>query len=621
MRRASLIGALLIALVVAGSATYVFAAAVPKLRSVRSVLSGDPSDLGSSRLREAAADLAGARRALNSVPGRILRIVPVARQNVRAIDALAADAGDVLSDARRLRRVVDATGARGLTQRGSVRMQALDDLRLALGAQTASLSDLEETVRARRSGWMLPPVWDAFEAVHERVAPLDAAAERAHAALRLAPEMLGGSGRRRYLALLINNAELRGAGGILSGVGTLSVDDGEVTLGRFDYYADLAAPSSGLVDQPPDLRRRFGRYLRVGPWINATASPDLPEVAEYVAGLYEGATGVRTDGAVIIDPRGLAALLSPGETIAAPGSGEKLTSSELPRYVYSDAYAIFGAESGRRSALLSLGPALLRRALHGGFERDELERLGEAVRGGHVRVVSFDPRERAALERLEVSGDLQDEDGSADQVLVTVQNLGADKLDYWVRRSIAHDCRIEDAGRAICTTTVELRNRTPGGLPPYVVQETKRYGTYKGYIEVYVPRKAHVTTVSLDGVSPKVYTEREDGRLSLGTNFSLPQGRTTVATVAYELPLRDGRYSLEIAPQPLVHDAGLEVALSAPDGWVIEGPEGEREEELRYRGRFDGTVELSAGPSQGPPGITGAWESLRDFWNRPLFRL
>jgi Protein of unknown function (DUF4012) len=617
VRKRILLGFALLLLIVAGCSAYVAATAGTELLAAQRAVAVGTLDTSEGSIDVAIRHLEKTQSSLDALPARFLRLFPIAGQNLGAIESVSGRGLDALRSTSGLLDGLERLDRNDLMRAGRVRLDEVGRLHSPLQRQLEALQRLDGALRRHANGWLLPPVWEAVADLRPKVADARATVERAMATVDVAPHMLGASGRRDYLVMLMNNAELRGAGGILSGIGTLSAKDGRFSLGDFSYYADVSSPRS--VSAPPDFLRRFARYRANRLWINTTASPDVPEVARVAANLYRAAGGRAIDGAILADPRGLAALIPERREIGSNGVGP-IDAKALPEFAYSDAYERFENEGPRRrEALLALGPDVLRVALHGGIDRPGLERAAAAMAGGHLRVVSFDDSEHALLTRLDAAGELAT--GSTDSALVTVQNLGADKLDFWMRRSITHRCSIESESRAVCSTSVELSNDTPRGLPDYVTQAKRPYGRYEGYLEIYVPEEARLRSYSLDGKAVKVFPEPEDGRVSLGAGFSTLPEETTVAEVGYVLPLDPRGYRLEITPQPLSNDASIEVSLRAPETWITRSPESQRNGNLSYRSRLDRTLTLWAAPEEGPPGITRVWDGMRSFWNRTLFRL
>ena len=81
------------------------------------------------------------------------------------------------------------------------------------------------------------------------------------ALLHLTPELLGADGPRRYLVLLVNNAELRGSGGVLTGIGILSFDEGRLEIDGFSSVHDLEGRRPYFeVEAPAEYEKRFATY-------------------------------------------------------------------------------------------------------------------------------------------------------------------------------------------------------------------------------------------------------------------------------------------------------------------------------------------------------------------------
>jgi hypothetical protein len=619
LRSKLLLTFLVLLLAVTGLSAYLAVAVGSELYEARTALSGPVGELDRDTLLDARAHLAAAEDELDGVAGSLLSVVPVAGHTVRAVDDVAEAMIRVVDAADVLTRKLEAIEGLQVIEGGKIRTDLLEQLRGPLLRQRDALAELEAAASDGRSGWIPPPLWDVLDELEGRAAAYASSAARGSDAVALMGPMLGARGPRTYLVVLLNNAELRGAGGIPSAAGTITAVEGRLTLGRFRHTVALRGPKPhAQVAAPADFRRRFGFYgADTTFWTNTTFSPDVPDVALVAARAFEKVTGTAVDGVVLVDPRGIAALLPEDAAIRVRGSGATVDRAALPAYTYSTVYAdLGGAERARRRALLRLGQKAFEAILGGGSltGRTTLEDAGRALAAGHVRIVSFDPVEQRVLDRLDASGDL---DGApADSLLVAAQNFSADKLDYWARRDVRHSCTISDDGdEAACTTEVRIRNDAPRGLIRYVAG--KPYGVVEHLFEVYVPEDAEVRSVGLDGAPVEFYPDRQDGHEVVGAFVETARGERHTLRVGYELPL-DGSYTLEVLPQPLAHDARLRVTITAPASWLVAG-EGRRElGTLRYSGSLDRTLRFSAAPVD-KEGLAAAWDALVGFWREPLF--
>jgi hypothetical protein len=601
-------------------AAYVAIPVMGELRAARAILNGPVAELGDDDLGRARSHLDTARDRLDGIAASILGFVPVASQNVGAVRDVVDSILPVLNSATALRTSIDEVLNSDIADGGRIDLEALDDLVAPLFEQRRTLGRLVQELRKARNGWLYPTVWDEVDEVLQRAEDLYDSVSKGAEAIRLLRPMFGAEGPRAYLVILMNNSELRGAGGILSGAGVMTVDNGRLELGKFDYTVDLRGEKPFKeVASPVDFDRRFSRYRADKTvWVNTTASPDIPEVALVASRLYDVSAGITVDGAIIIDPIGIQSLLPEDATLKLPGTHERIAGERLAQYVYAESYARLGGEDPRRRlAILGLGREALELALKdGAADRSALDSIAEAISGGHLSLFSMNLGEQEVLERIGAARPLRS--STQDSLLVTVQNFGADKLDYYMERSLKHHCEITEV-RASCSSTITLANASPLGLPPYVVQTDKpSYAFYEGYLEIYIPQAAEVSFVELDSEPVTFFPEVEDHRRSIGMMFGVPRGQSITAEVVYELPL-DGSYSLQIDPQPLAHEAGVNVELDLPAAWLTRGPGGETKGPLKFEGTLSGSLKFQSSPDGGRTGLSALWWRLRRFWSEPLF--
>jgi len=617
LRRKVLLALVIVVVTLGGVGLFVGSRAIRDLSAARAALTAMPADLTPADIAVARDHLRSATGKLDDLPARLLSVIPVARQNIAALDAAATQGMPVLGAAIELRRTVDALGSGGLMGDGRVRINAVHALSSPLRDQLETLTELLHALEEHRSGWLLPSLWDEVTGLIRRAEHVQEGVRNAVRVIAHADALLGVPKPRTYLIVLINNAELRAAGGIPSGVGTIIVSDGMFELGDFYYAPQLRdAPPYERVPAPRDFRRRFGRYgSDTLLWVNTTFSADVPDVAVVSARLFRAATGIATDGVLFADPRGVAALMDPDATITAPESGRNLTPEELPTYAYLDVYLeeTAGHVADRHRALLEVGRLAFEEIIEGDFgDMDQMTAAGLAFAGGHLRFVPFDPEERAALDAIGVTGQLERPDG--DTVLVTTWNSGGDKLDYWARRHIRHSCTIgEAATSAECSTTVTIRNVIPRRLPATVAN--RPYGLMKTFIELLTPRQANLRGVYLNGKPARYYLDRQDGHSAVGLYVRIAPAERIRAQVVYDLPV-DASYSLRVTPQPLAVDARLQVHLDVPRDWTVQGLIPQRGS-FTYRGPLDRPL-LAHAEAAVKPGISGMWERLVAFWREPV---
>ena len=597
---------------------YVAISVAGDLRAAQRTLLENPQQIDQTEIDEALDRLDDAAGTLESLPARLVGWLPIIRQNFDTVRTLAEGASPVLTTAGELGRAVQQIQDQGVFESGAVDLEMLSGLEEPLRAEAEALTSLIDDLEARRNGWLVPPLWSQLDDLLSRLRSVEASTSTGAEMVALAPQMLGRDEKRTYLVALMNNTELRGAGGILSGVGSVTVEEGRISLGDFSHYKELAEdPPYRKVPAPSDFEEHFSNYKAdTTRWVTATSSPDLPDVALVVSRLFELA-GTKTDGVIFVDPRGLAAMMPPAANIHVPTTETVLTADDLPTYIYRKAYSeLGGAVSRRRDSLIALGETAFDVILDRGFTRPSVIRsTANSFAGGHLSFVAFDPDESSVLEGAGLSRDLgvPDHDG----LLATVQNIGGNKLDSYARRAIHHGCQIDGDSAVRCVTDVSIENMTPRGLTRFEYQYLP-YGLFKNVVEIYVPGPANLRSVEVDGEPADYFEQQEDGFTAIGVNVELPRGQTAEVSVGYELPL-EGSYRLEVIPQPLVTDARLTVELAIPSAWEVEGPEGiKREDTAHWEGELDRVLEFRAGPSE-KSGLSAVWQNIDRFMDEPVF--
>ena len=596
----------LVALIVLLS-LYVYVTAGRNLLAARQALDLSVQEVDESSVIEAETHLIEASRQLRSLPARLLGFVPVARQNLRSLRVASDAAVPTVSAAIDLQRTFAALEEQGLVRSERVDVALLERLRGPVAAEAEALENLVRELDGTLGGWLLPPVWERLYALRQNASDLLDGVRDAERILANSGALLGAEEPRNYLVLLVNNAELRGAGGVLTGVGTVQLNDGKLSLGRFRSVHALRERPPEKVPAPPEFVRRFGIYKAdTTLWLNATFSPDFPDVALVASRLYEETTGVATDGALMIDPRGLAAMVDPDSSFEVPRLDRQVTGKEIAAFTYSDVYESFDNQVARRAALLKLGEDVFKSFISDPLVgRERFAAIGAAVTGGHIRMQSFGSDEAAVLDEVGLSGTLEPP-GDAHVVRVTQQNFGSangegTKLDYWTERRVDQACSVSP-DRALCHTSLRLDNDIPEGLPTYVAGSP--YGVLRSYVEIYLPGDSEVEAVESNGEPAEFRTEGQAGYQVVSVYYQLDPLEVGELRIRYSLPVEDS-FHLRLEPQPLASDATLDVAVVAPDGWTVQGSG----QALDLEQPWDRAIEVEVAPDP-RSGLSALWKRL-----------
>jgi hypothetical protein len=401
------------------------------------------------------------------------------------------------------------------------RLELLD----AVQTEFERLRTIVAGVRLPGTGWFLPPVNSAAHELSSDLTRLRAALRDGAVSARGLRAFLAGPSR--YVMLAANNAEMR-AGGMVLQVGLLGAKDGRVVPGRFHSTAELILDKA--VPVPPELNTLYG-WLEPGrEWRNAGSSPNFPVVGRLYASMAGSIIQGTIDGTLQLDVLGLKALL----TVVGPVEveGRRYDENNVERLVMHDLYAQFGTEQDtRRHEFSALAAATLAKLNSGDWKLADLARaLGGAVKGRHLLAWSRDAAQQAAWHSLGIDGAL-DRDG----VMVTVQNHGGNKLDWFVSPAVSFDVQQLPGGARRIRMKIRIDNPTPAGEPLAVAGDGRIVpaGDYRALVAAYLPGWA--TDVKVPGHT--VTLVGPDGPMRvIGVRVDIPRGESASLTVEFSAP-------------------------------------------------------------------------------------
>jgi hypothetical protein len=478
----------------------------------------------------------------------------------------------------------ESPGATLATQLNAARPQ-LTEARLALDRSEPAMAHL-----------LAAPLGQTTRNRLERVASLLPAGRDALDLALAAPELLGANGERHFLVLAQNPDELRATGGFISGAGVLSLANGEVNGFTIDDSAAVDAGLSAIREPlaPAPMRRYMGEtYDAPLLWVfrDANWSPDFPTAARDARDLFARGQGRQVDGVVALDPSALALLLEATGPVTV--EGEQVSSETALQYM-RDRWSLAKSEGRgieRKAFMAPLGRAVLERLPR--VPPETLARaLVRALDAGHLLVSLDEPRAAAALARRGWDGAVQP--GDADFLMVVDANVGYNKVNPAVARSIAYAVDLSDVAAPRGSVRVqhvhqharEIRCRQ---LAKPFAGAVQRYedligDCYWAYLRVLTPGASTLVSAEVQpvpgewmasGVSDggAAYDEAGEAETRVFASLvALPPGGWRETVFRYQLPpqvLRQGpdgwTYTLRLQQQPGQRQR-VDVALRLPPG-------------------------------------------------------
>lgn len=524
-------------------------------------------------IEQAQALLQRADARLSSPAVSLVAAIPVVGRSLNAERAVVSAASSTLAG---VRAVVDA--APELQTAEGLDVQVLE----ALGPRLTPLADRAaddlDGLRSTPTGLTPSVVREAVRDTDAALAPVVDGLRQAADGAPLMASLLGADGPRTVLVALQNNAELRGTGGYVSTFATGRLADGQLQLDPFRDVLEVSDPPGETrpVPAPGEYVEDFGPFLAdTTLWREWTMSPDVPDAASVTANVAGVLLGEQPDVVLLLDVPALAAIVSVAERDVQLPDGSTVAADQLTEALLVDSYARAGAEAddqdARRAVLRAAAGQTVTQLLS-----DEiaplavLKELGRLAAGRHLAVWSAREQEQVQLERFGLAGSA--DPGGDDLALVSVNNLNANKLDYYVDRSVQVEATVGQDSVDVVQRVV-LANRAPEDLVPYVAG-VDTPGTVRERVELSISSDAQFTSLRQDGEPTTGDVRTGDERTRVHTFIELARGQQIELELRYTVPVADGRYRLRLLPQPLARDAELDVSVRPAEGLELGAVQG-----------------------------------------------
>lgn len=498
--------------------------------------------------------------ATHSVPWSIAAAVPwlgspfdTGRQISDVVLGLAAD---VLQPAA---RVGLAIAPDQLFSDGRVDVQTLRSEEPQLAEISSAATRLNTDAAAISDPRFVSVLGEARSQLQEQTAEVAGILENTALAARLAPAMMGADGPRTYFMGFQTNAEARGTGGLLGGFGILRFDDGAPTVDSLASNNELIG-SYAPIDLGAEYAEMYGYTNPTTDFRNSNLSSHFPYAAQIWKAMWEKDTGITVDGAIVLDPVALSYMLGAVGSITLP-DGEEVTKDNVVELTESTAYARFPDDQIARKKYLQDIAGEVVKKMTGKVDspRALLDALGRAVSERRIAIWSAVPAEQQLLEQTPLAHAIPED--AAPYAEVVINNLGGNKLDYYLRREIEYVADGCDGDTRMSTVTVRLKNDLPNdpNIPDYILGTAGLLPE----IPLNLPKGTMVTSVRLlathgaklqsslaNGERAPVISGTERGHPSFEVQVIIPPGQSGELTFRLSEPTSPGEARVPI--QPLV---------------------------------------------------------------------
>jgi hypothetical protein len=519
---------------------------------------GKPED-AAKWVSEALSDAQRAHGATHSVPWNIASAVPWLgspfKTGQQISDVVLGLVADVLKPSVNVGEAISPN--RLLAENGHVDVQLLRDAAPELGKISTAATRLNAQAGAISEPKYLSVMRDARATLQTQTSDLSGLLDDTALAARLAPSMMGADGPRNYFIAFQTNAEARGTGGLLGGFGILRFDNGVATVETLGKNNELATPRTPI-DLGAEFTAQYG-YENPNPTIdsrNSNTSSHFPYAAQIWKSMWEQQSGTKVDGVISIDPIALSYILGAVGPVTMP-DGEVITKDNVVELTESTSYVRFADDNDARKNYLQDVASEVVRKLTGHLDspRQLLDALGKSVGERRIAVWSSTPDEQAILEETPLAHEVPDD--PAPYAGVVINNLGGNKLDYYLTRHIEYSAGSCDHERRPSTVTIRLTNKVPDmPLPDYVAAPNGLQG-----VEVDVPKHSNLTSVSflatkgsalagvyVNGTKVPTFKGMERGHPTYEVQLALLPGATVEVKFELSEPTSPGAPRVPIQP-------------------------------------------------------------------------
>ncbi len=342
---------------------------------------------------------------------------------------------------------------------------------------------------------------------------------------------------KKYLLFFANNMELRPGGGFLGSFGILTVKDYTIENIEIHDVYDADGQLKAHIDPPDPIRI----YLHIphGFLRDSNFSPDFPEnYAKAKMFLEKEINLTGFSGSILLTTTAIQRFLGVFGTIYLPDFDETINQQNFYLKAQMRAESNFFPGSIQKKSFLGT----LARYIFVNLDSVSLGKMALALKQSldEKQLIMYfdDPNIQKAIDPFYWSGRVIepkcafDANGTCivDYLMPFDANVGANKVNYYITRSMYLKTDIDSAGQIEHIFSIRYRNDSPGDVFPG--------GTYKNYFQTMLPASSTLQTITRDGTLVENFDQKNTAYETIGFYFELPPEKTTEIKISYTLNQR-----------------------------------------------------------------------------------
>lgn len=376
----------------------------------------------------------------------------------------------------------------------------------------------------------------------------------------------------RYLVLFMNNMELRPGGGFIGSVGVVEFYDFSMKDIRvYDVYT-LDGQLKTHLDPPEPIKE----YLNQPHWFlrDSAYSPDFNKNAAYALNFVKEEVGWEDfDGVFGVTLTTVQNIIGIFPDFYVAEYKEHITADNFfikAQQAAEDGF--FPGSHNKKNFLGAVMRTLIVKLEEGGFDFLHLFKTVFTSLENKFIVLYFKNNDlQLAFDELFWTGRVIEpgcnvgEDCFFDYLLLTDANLGVNKANFFIQRSIRLVTKIERTGAVTNTLMVDYKNESLPDIFPG--------GVYKNYVQLYIPKEVLLKKVLIDGRDVRDYKEGTDaGFKTVGLLLIVPAQTQTNLRVEYVFTnklSKDKSYQLIVQKQVGSINNDLIYEMHIPDNFSL----------------------------------------------------
>ncbi len=386
-----------------------------------------------------------------------------------------------------------------------------------------------------------------IKSAQESLEILNSMSQSALELVNFTADFVSQDGKKTYLVLLENNSELRPGGGFIGSYALINIEKGKFqNVSVNDIYA-IDGQLKEKITPPPPLTEKLGikqLYLRDSNW-----STDFALNAATAKDFYKKETGTDVNGVISVDLTYIQWLLDKIGPIKLSDYNETITAQNLfERGEYHSEVGFFPGSTQKKDFFATLTGSLFQNItskLTSNPTKDNpapwagiILATKEALEQSHL-MLSFDDQNLASFVKSKgwdhplpptFYNPTDDTKGTRDFLALSEANLGANKVNRQIERSIDYEMTIGRDADLVAKLKITYKNNSQADTWPA--------GKYINYLRVYTPFSSSLFAVENgDNTNLKdVEVTTQNNMTVFATYVEVPIKSTKTITFTYRIP-------------------------------------------------------------------------------------